>query len=35
VRGRAYLKAQLMAPRADKSPAAFTEFEMPLGEEAR
>ena len=35
VRGRAYLKAQLVAPSADKSPAAFTEFEMPLGEEAR
>jgi len=35
VRGRAYLKAQLMAVSADKSPAAFTEFEMPLGEEAR
>jgi len=35
VRGRAYLKAQLLAASADKSPAAFTEFEMPLGEEAR
>jgi RNA polymerase sigma-70 factor, ECF subfamily len=34
VRGRAYLKASLLAPSADKSPAAFTEFEMPLGEEA-
>jgi len=35
VRGRAYLKALLMAPMADKSRAAFKEFEMPLGEEAR
>ena len=35
VRGRAHLKALLTAPGADKSPAAFTEFEMPLGEEAR
>jgi RNA polymerase sigma-70 factor (ECF subfamily) len=35
VRGRAYLKARLMASSADKSPAAFTEYEMPLGEEAR
>ena len=35
VRGRAYLKVLLMAPGPDKSPADFTEFEMPLGEEAR
>ncbi len=35
VRGRAHLKALLTAPGPDKSPADFTEFEMPLGEEAR
>ena len=35
VRGRACLKALLTAPRADKSPAAYTEFELPLGEEAQ
>ena len=35
VRGRAHLKALLLTPGADQSPAAFTEFEMPLGEEAR
>ncbi len=35
VRGRAYLKVLLMAPGPDKSPADFTKFEMPLGEEAR
>ncbi len=35
VRGRACLKALLMAPKPDSSSAAFTEFEMPLGEEAR
>jgi len=35
VRGRAYLKALLTAPAMGKSPAAYEEFEMPLGEEAR
>jgi len=35
VRGRAHLKALLTAPAPEKSAAAFTEFEMPLGEEAR
>jgi RNA polymerase sigma-70 factor (ECF subfamily) len=36
VRGRACLKVLLTTPLPDKSPAAFeTEFEMPLGEEAR
>jgi RNA polymerase sigma-70 factor (ECF subfamily) len=35
VRGRAYLKALLTAPASEKSQTAFTEFEMPLGEEAQ
>ena len=35
VRGRAHLKALLTAPVPEKSAAPFTEFEMPLGEEAR
>lgn len=35
VRGRAYLKASLMAAKPSESQAAFAEFEMPLGEEAR
>jgi RNA polymerase sigma-70 factor, ECF subfamily len=35
VRGRACLKALLTAPRLGEMPAAFTEFELPLGEEAR
>jgi RNA polymerase sigma-70 factor (ECF subfamily) len=35
VRGRAYLKVLLTAPNPGKSPAAFTEYEMALGEEAR
>jgi RNA polymerase sigma-70 factor, ECF subfamily len=35
VRGRAHLKALLKAPMAAKSSEAYTEFEMPLGEEAR
>src|ERR1019366_10823814 len=35
VRGRACLKTLLTAPNAGKDPSAFTEYEMPLGEEAR
>jgi RNA polymerase sigma-70 factor (ECF subfamily) len=35
VRGRAYLKALLIAAKPSESPEAFAEFEMPLGEEAR
>jgi RNA polymerase sigma-70 factor (ECF subfamily) len=35
VRGRACLKALLTAPGAGKTAAAFKEFKMPLGEEAR
>ena len=35
VRGRACLKALLTVPKSAKSPSAFTEFEMPLSEEAR
>ncbi len=35
VRGRACLKALLTAPGPQRSPAAFSEFERPLGEEAR
>jgi len=35
VRGRAYLKALLTAPAKGKSSAAYEEFDMPLGEEAR
>jgi RNA polymerase sigma-70 factor (ECF subfamily) len=35
VRGRTCLKMLLTAPKPDMSLAAFTEFEMPLGEEAR
>ena len=34
-RGRASLKALLTAPGPDCRPAAFTEFDLPLGEEAR
>ena len=35
VRGRACMKRLLTAQAPGKSPAAFKEFEMPLGEEAR
>ncbi len=35
VRGRAYLKALLTAAKPSESPAAYSEFEMTLGEEAR
>ncbi|MDR3377427.1 MAG: sigma-70 family RNA polymerase sigma factor [Verrucomicrobiae bacterium] len=35
VRGRACLKALLTTPNPEKSPEAYSEFEMPLGEEAR
>jgi hypothetical protein len=29
------LKALLMTPRPERSPEAFSEFAMPLGEEAQ
>jgi len=35
VRGRACLKAILTAPLSEARSPAHTEFEMPLGEEAR
>jgi RNA polymerase sigma-70 factor (ECF subfamily) len=35
VRGRACLKALLSAPNPGENPAAYTKFEMSLGEEAR
>jgi RNA polymerase sigma-70 factor (ECF subfamily) len=35
VRGRACLKTLLTAPKAGAHPAGYTEYEMPLGEEAR
>ncbi len=35
VRGRACLKALLMTPRPEPSSEAFSEFAMPLGEEAQ
>lgn len=35
VRGRACLKALLTAPKPIENAAKFSEFEMPLGEEAR
>ena len=35
VRGRAYLKAQLAAPKPGVNRASLAEFDLPLGEEAR
>ena len=35
VRGRAFLKALLTAPKLSASPEAITEYQLPLGEEAR